>query len=359
MNNSIDELLHRDNNNLDLLRILAAIAVIVYHSFALNPSWGLSDPTKYVFTYVTTGGLAVKIFFFVSGLLVTNSILTTRSLFHFICSRSLRIFPGLLFVVFISSFIIGPAITKIGLVDYYKSPMIYEYVYKNMILDTKYFLPGVSFVNGYGFNGSIWTIRYESYCYSFLAVAFVLQALRSQLLSSLICLAIIIEPLTPFKGILFASSDNNAIYLLAPCFSLGALLAINKKHFRKNLLIPVFLLAASPFFKDKENVFSWLICVSFCLLSFHLATARWFVKLRPKHDISYGIYLWGFPIQQVFTLHSPLNPILGIILPLMVTACFALVSWIYVERPSMHLSKTINKKYSELFINSLKANRQE
>lgn len=58
----VGDVITRDNNNLDLIRLCASISVIVYHSFALNPHWGIIDPVKSFFGYVTTGGLAVKIF---------------------------------------------------------------------------------------------------------------------------------------------------------------------------------------------------------------------------------------------------------------------------------------------------------
>ena len=80
----VGDVITRDNNNLDLIRLCASISVIVYHSFALNPHWGIIDPVKSFFGYVTTGGLAVKIFFFISGLLVTNSLLTRKSIFQFL-----------------------------------------------------------------------------------------------------------------------------------------------------------------------------------------------------------------------------------------------------------------------------------
>lgn len=194
------EILERGNNNFDLLRIIAASAVIIYHSFALNPSWGLTDPTKNILTYVTTGGLAVKLFFFISGLLVTNSLLKNKSLVHFIISRAFRIIPALYFVILVPSLFIGPLLTSLSAHEYYSSGLLYEYIFRNLIIDTRYFLPGVSFENTYGFNGSIWTIRYEALCYITLAFLFSIGLHKYTKLSSIICLIIIFEPITPFKG---------------------------------------------------------------------------------------------------------------------------------------------------------------
>lgn len=116
---TIEKIISRNGNNLDLIRLVAALSVIFYHSFALNPQWNMTDPIKDTFGYVTTGGLAVKVFFFISGLLVTNSLLTRGSIYHFIASRIFRIFPGLLFVLLVSSVIIGPITTTLPLKSYF------------------------------------------------------------------------------------------------------------------------------------------------------------------------------------------------------------------------------------------------
>lgn len=139
----VGKLITRDNNNLDLIRLFASISVIIYHSFALNPQWGIIDPVKSLFGYITTGGLVVKVFFFISGLLVTNSLLSRKSILQFITSRSLRVFPGLAFVVTITAFIIGPIFTSLPISEYFKSNQPILYALKNILLETQYFLPGV------------------------------------------------------------------------------------------------------------------------------------------------------------------------------------------------------------------------
>lgn len=336
----VGEIITRDNNNLDLIRLLASISVIVYHSFALNPQWGIVDPVKDIFGYVTTGGLAVKIFFFISGLLVTNSLLSRKSIFQFIISRALRVFPGLAFVVIITAFVIGPIFTTLPIPEYFKSNQPILYVLKNMILETQYFLPGVFEKNKYGVNGSLWTIHYEVLAYIFLALLYFIGLGKTRWLSSLLCIVVIAEPFMPYKGVLFASSDNNAIYLLAPCFALGSLLAINKNHYKNNSYIPV-LLFITQFAFESEAVASLLMCLSVCLIMLHISSMQTFIKLKIKHDISYGVYLWGFPIQQIISQNFNANFIINIIASILLSISIALCSWFFVEKPSLKLSKKI------------------
>ncbi|MEC6148378.1 MULTISPECIES: acyltransferase family protein [Klebsiella pneumoniae complex] len=338
----VSQIITKGNNNLDFIRLLASLSVIVYHSFVLNPQWGIVDPVKNTFGYVTTGGLAVKIFFFISGLLVTNSLLTRKSIPQFIISRVLRVFPGLAFVVIITAFAIGPIFTNIPVIEYFKSNQPILYVLKNITLETQYFLPGVFERNKYGVNGSLWTIRYEVLAYITLVFLYLIGLGKKRWLSSLLCFIVIVEPFMPYKGILFASSDNNAIYLLAPCFALGSLLAINKNHYRTNAYIPA-LLFISQFAFESEAVSSLLMCLSVCLIILHISSIQTIIKIKINHDISYGVYLWGFPIQQIISQNFNVNFALNIITSIVIIVPIALCSWFFVEKPSLKLSKKISE----------------
>lgn len=349
---TIEKIISRNGNNLDLIRLVAALSVIFYHSFALNPQWNMTDPIKDTFGYVTTGGLAVKVFFFISGLLVTNSLLTRGSIYHFIASRFFRIFPGLFFVLFVSSVIIGPITTTLPLKSYLLSEETFSYIYKNIILDTQYFLPGVLSQNKYGVNGSLWTIHYEVLAYLFLLVTYMSGVCKSKTASSLACIIVILEPITPFKGIIFASSDNSAVYLLAPCFALGSLLAINKEKYKSNLYLPI-LMALPILIVSDEAMKSLFISISVCLFALHVSSLELVKKLKIKSDISYGVYLWGFPIQQIYSQFFSFDTLINITLSAVTTMLIAMISWFFVEKPSIELAKKIvNKKNAESIIKS-------
>lgn len=338
---SVGNIISRGNNNLDLIRLLAAISVIVYHSFALNPQWGLIDPIKNHFGYMTTGGLAVKVFFFISGLLVTNSLLSRKSTIHFVISRAFRIFPGLAFVLIITSLVIGPIFTTMPIIDYFKSGQPFSYILKNLSLQTQYFLPGLFEGNKYGVNGSLWTIHYEVFAYVVLLGIYLLGVGKSQWLSSLVCFCIIIEPMSPLKGVLFASSENNAIYLLAPCFALGSLLAINKNLYKSNVITPVVIFF-SQFIFTSEVISSLLMCVSVCLVLLHISSLEIVKKIRVRQDISYGVYLWGFPVQQIISQSFHFGFFANVLLSILLTMAIALISWIAIEKPSIDFAKLIS-----------------
>ena len=344
MNKNISEIIARGNNNLDLIRLIAAIAVIVYHSFAINPQWGLVDPIKSFFGHTSTGGIAVKIFFFISGLLVTNSIISRRSSIHFVVSRVFRIFPGLVFVLISTALIIGPIVTSLGIGQYFSEKGTYTYILNNILLNTEYFLPGVTFNNNYGINGSLWTIRYEVIAYIVLFFAFLFRLTTNKLIASLACVMIIAEPITPFKGVLFASSNDSAIFLLAPSFALGCLFAINKDRFKSTWIIPILMLLAS-IATTNATLSALLLCTSMCLFSLQVASRPIILRIKLQNDISYGVYLWGFPIQQLLHPYFIAGPVIGMLSPIFLSCMVAYVSWVLIEKPAIGLSKKISKSY--------------
>lgn len=345
MNKKVSNIIEKGNNNLDIIRLFAALSVVTYHSFAINPEWGLYDPTKSLFGHTSTGGVAVKIFFFISGLLVTNSLLTKKSPIEFIVSRALRIFPGLIFVTSISALLIGLVISSMSPGEYLSQNDTYTYIIDNIMMNTKYFLPGVSFDNAYGINGSLWTIRYEVAAYIVLLVVFLFSLMRNKVIASFVCLFIMLEPITPFKGVLFASSDDSAIFLLAPCFALGSFFAINKDWITSTLILPFALLLVSICTKS-VTLSPLLFCFSLCLLALHISSIKYIVNLRLKDDISYGVYLWGFPIQQILHKYFSSGPIVGIAESIIISCAMGFVSWKLIEKPCIKLSKKFCSYYS-------------
>ena len=85
----LGNILQRDGNNFDVLRLIAAIGVIIGHAYAIAPDPNLQDGILSIIGFDYSGSLAVKFFFFLSGLLVTNSILRNSNPFLFILKRSL------------------------------------------------------------------------------------------------------------------------------------------------------------------------------------------------------------------------------------------------------------------------------
>lgn len=154
----LSAILQKENNNFDLLRLLAAIAVIYAHSFVLADAQGHKD----IFISLSkglsdSGSFAVKFFFFLSGMLVTNSLLSSQNIKKFIIARFFRIYPAFIVVILSGALVFAPLVTTMPLYDYFTHEMVWDYVRHGARLKIEFNLPGVFETNVYknAVNGSI------------------------------------------------------------------------------------------------------------------------------------------------------------------------------------------------------------
>jgi len=95
------------DNNFNLVRLAAATAVVVSHSFALATGDPAAEPLWSTLG-ITLGGLAVVAFFMTSGYLVGGSLLSNGQPIRFAVARALRIYPGLWVALLLTVFVLGP-----------------------------------------------------------------------------------------------------------------------------------------------------------------------------------------------------------------------------------------------------------
>lgn len=110
------------SNNVGFIKFIAATAVIISHSFPLY--YGNNDKEwlyRFTFGQATLGRVAVWIFFFYSGLLVTKSLMNKKNEGTFLIERLKRLFPPLLFVVVCSTFILGPIVSNLSIEKFFSN----------------------------------------------------------------------------------------------------------------------------------------------------------------------------------------------------------------------------------------------
>ncbi|HAT3846442.1 TPA: acyltransferase [Serratia marcescens] len=349
---NISDLLKRENNNLDLIRIICAYFVIYSHSFALSPSNGDVDFLLKLtgIGFIAFSGVAVKTFFLISGLLVANSLLTTGNITKFVASRFLRIFPAFFSVVILLALVAGPILTTLDTSIYLREFTTWHYITKTLSLDIQYVLPGVFDKNTtQAANGSLWTIPFEVKAYFYLLALYILSIPLGKYKTyfiGIVSIAIFLEPLTPFKGVLLAKSDDPSIYELYPFFAFGCLLALAKDRIKIGVYLPiifgaVYLLHSSETYKI---MFFYLSASTFLIYASSLRMVR---KIKIKHDISYGVYLWAFPVQQTLATMYLGQPYVNMSLSIVITTLIAYASFIFIEAPSMNFRHKISKFFSK------------
>ncbi|WP_161499255.1 acyltransferase family protein [Flavipsychrobacter stenotrophus] len=343
-NMSIKEFLVKDNNNLDFIRIICASLVIVGHSYRLNPNPGQRDIIELLTGFTYSGAIAVKIFFFISGLLVTDSLLKRQSIPVFVISRFFRMMPGLLFLLLITTFIVGPIATEYPLGDYFRNTGTYKYIISNFAFITNYTLPGVFRHNNLGqtVNGSLWSLRLEVRCYAFLLLAFFFIKSRKPIFNIMILL-IFIDAVFHLK--IIGRGENTEHSLLPLSFALGSFLAVNKEKIVLNNIVGVVLLLLTLIFW--RTSFNEIIFITTtCYLVLLLCKNKYVKKIKIKHDISYGIYLWGFLIQQIiYDIARSQNIYLYMLESILLSALMGYISYVVVEKRFMEIGKKLSRRF--------------
>lgn len=195
------------DNNFNLIRIIAALSVLVSHSFTL--SVGTTDAAPFVGAIgISLGSIAVDCFFITSGLLVTASLLKRQNIIDFLWARTLRIFPALVIMLCLTVFGLGVFFTSMPLGSYLTDFATYKYFFKcaTLIAGVSYTLPGVFDGNPFdnSVNGSLWTMPFEVRMYIILVFTWaVLQTIR-KISSNIFGIAIIVFTTTSGAALLLS-----------------------------------------------------------------------------------------------------------------------------------------------------------
>lgn len=339
----LSDYLKKENNNLDLIRIIAAIMVIIGHSYALAPAHGHIDPVASLFTVIYSGSMAVSIFFFISGLVVTNSLMKKKSMSDFIISRVFRIFPALFVVLVMTALVMGPLVSTYNYYDYFQNSLTFQYVYDNLRMIVNFSLPGVFEQNHRpsGVNGSLWTLVWEVKFYLFLLAFFLMGSMKNRYIASSIAGLLV---LSPIYYPLF-SATNHEIYYLPMMFSLGVLFAINKEYIYIDYRNLIGILLLVYLVKDlDEELYSFVLHISLAISVIYFSSLKIVKKLKLNSDISYGIYIYAWPIQQILNLYFPeQNSFFNMIVATIFTMPLAYLSWTLVEKKSIAIGKNLQR----------------
>ncbi|WP_447645501.1 acyltransferase family protein [Nocardioides zeae] len=88
---------------------------------------------------------------------------------------------------------------------------------------------------------------------------------------------------------------------------------------------------------DNIYYFAWFT-LPYVVLVIGMASTPYFRRAARFGDLSYGMYLWAFPVQQLVVLWiGPQRMLVNLTIVAVVTAALAFVSWHAVEKPSLAL----------------------
>ncbi|NEA54819.1 acyltransferase [Streptomyces sp. SID13666] len=357
------------NNSLGLLRLLLASAVVVSHARIL----GFGDREfGYAFSsgQIDLGSLAVFGFFVLSGLLITrsgNRLPVGRFLWH----RALRLLPGLWVCLTATALVVAPLLywrqhgSTAGYWQHPQGPLAYLRANWAIgisqwgisgVMETAH-AQGLAFNNA--FDGALWSLKYEVLCYlgvALLALTGSLTRARRAVLAVTVLLgwlvlsdaignrymsgALAAKHGGPFDVPLMGALDVDWVVYLGFAFALGSLIELYKE--RVPISDPLAALAAATLLITLSYGYFFAIGVpayAYLLLWLAIRLPRPLQKVGRTHDYSYGIYIYGFVVEQALATLGGARWGFGAYLGLALggTLIVAMLSWHLVERPAMRL----------------------
>lgn len=336
MSLTLKEGLASRQDNFLLLRFIAASLVIYGHASAITGGGGPGDLGWHLFG-VYSGTLAVDVFFITSGFMVAASYVRNPRPLQFTLARVLRIVPAYAVCLILSALVVGALYTSLDWRTYYSHPDTWSYITRGMSFGPglQWNLPGVFEDNPKRatVNGSLWTIIVEVRMYVWVLALGALGLLSRRWLGNAALLVLVAAgAMVPEQLPGFAIASW---FRLGGMFALGVFAFLNRDWLRASFRQFLVLGAAAWFFRDSP----WYPPLFALALA---AFVFWFAYRTPWRgfnrfgDASYGIYLWGFPVQQMVAAHLPeLGTLAHAALALPVAIVLGALSWRFIEKPAL------------------------
>jgi peptidoglycan/LPS O-acetylase OafA/YrhL len=289
-------------NNFDFVRLVAALSVVFSHSFLIAEGTQAHEP----FVVLTgnqcvLGLVGVFVFFVISGYLVTDSFCRQPAPGHFASRRALRLYPGLLANVAICAFVLGPVVTTLPLSRYIAGPELRGFLWNAVILQPgELTLPGVAFSHygalGRHLNGSLWTLRYEALMYLMVLALGLARLLR--LTSALALVAVGMAAVYFEDQLRFLGEAWQWAWLLGPFTSGMTLHFVRDRIEWRGRWAAVALAALVLFTAMGRLILLFPLAGAYLVIWFCRRYHPWLDYSRRCGDLSYGIYIYGWPAEQ-------------------------------------------------------------
>jgi peptidoglycan/LPS O-acetylase OafA/YrhL len=325
------------HNSLNFLRLVLATVVIVAHTWPVG-GYG-PDPVAWHYNY---GTIAVAGFFAISGYLIAGSRLHNSGP-RFLVRRIMRIYPGFIICLIVTAVVFAPLATVLG-PGHYDGHSALSYVRRDLLLkmnqyDIRATLDSVPYPRVW--DGSLWTLRYEFLCYVIIGLLLTVPRFRREIVIALFLLGAGVSTyctVSDTRGTIFEASRLIAI------FAAGSLVALYADRIRLDWRLAVLsavVIVASVRLDCMHTVGALPICYLLLWLGYVLPLQR----VGRKNDVSYGVYIYGMPIQQTLVLMGldSVNPWVFVLVAVACSLVLAAISWFVVERRALLLVPAIDR----------------
>lgn len=342
------------SNSLNAIRLLLASLVVLTHTWQVG-GYGSNLEIQ----YVGVGAWAVFGFFTISGFLITRSRLSGRSASDFYWARFLRIYPGFFVCLLVVAFAFAPFAALIGPGEYGIMDAI-RYVLRNLFLYPPGFgqsgitdtLSSVPYPNVW--DSALWTLFYEAACYVLIGVlATIVRGRAFRIVVLVLFVVVSTLALLFYQRMLPAHEVIIATLPMFVAFLAGSVVYLFSEYLSAGFVATLVALAALT----AVTYFGYGATLAALPLAYLLIKLSGVLRLQrvgSKYDISYGIYIYGFPVQQTLALLFPDQGIsvwLFLALSFAITIPLAFLSSILVEKPVLKLKGRISKIRRPVLLN--------
>ncbi|ESU20799.1 hypothetical protein FCR2A7T_11130 [Flavobacterium cauense R2A-7] len=337
------------NNNFDFLRLIFALFVIVSHSYPLSGIENCDALCELTNGQMHFSYIGIKGFFIISGYLIFQSLNRSKGIVDYYWKRVLRLFPALL-VVLLLTILLAPLVYENSTVSYFSNETVWSYFYNNLSLyRMQYAIDGVFEKNPYGpaINGSLWSICYEFTMYIILSGLFLFRNNKTIVKVLVVTLFLSFLMLTVFfedklhRNLFYM--DVSLFVNLGLFFLGGVILSVFEYEKNKNstlintisLLIVIISIVTEKYFSVIQFIFIPLL-----IIGLGIKSTKYINSVSSSvGDLSYGIYIYGFPVQQTLMYFFKLDYINLMLYASIISVVFAYFSWHLVEKKALKFKK--------------------
>ena len=338
-------------NSFNLVRLVAAMLVIISHSFLIPYGIGSKEPL-YNLTSLTLGQHAVHIFFVISGLTLCRSVMISKDMARYARARFLRIAPALVGFGLFFSFIMGPFVTSETLSRYFSDLNTWLYPFLVPINFQQVATPPLVFQNvpiSGAVNNPLWTIKYEVFAYLCLGIFASLGLLikKRYSVAALALAGVLAVSLQPYQddnglGALFQAAK------LSFCFLLGVVAYLYRTSVRTHIIwLPITVLLIVIASQSRFSLLAYILLDAHITIVVGSANFGFLTEWTRENDISYGTYIYGWPVQQFAVTVFPMLSVLAFGAASLIAAMLlGYLSWRLIEQPALNL-KNQNRSAAE------------
>lgn len=322
------------DNCFDVVRLMAAMAVIYFHHSLM---FGIEPPK--LDKGFGIGNIAVQVFFTVSGFLIAMSFTRSSNFLSYMGKRAKRIFPAVTTCAFVMVYFFA-SFYKENVLNYVTS---WDAFINFLRISTLYGrnVPGLwsEITSHTESNGPLWTLPYELAMYIILGVSLsIYKSWKTPASLLIVCffVTVLFREQLNSVGAYYATFSKLSEFGL--CFFTGSLLYMTMpawNNYKTRLMLIMMSLVLITTLRGGND----MIAIGSIMISIFVIMISFSIKDRiidGRFDISYGIYIWGWPLQILVIHYKPFGVssfIPSLVLTYFIVIAVATMSWIYIESP--------------------------